>query len=138
MEILKHQAFAYADTIQKVTLKVKSFKKDDSESSINLFDKGNANPVVSNDKANKILIPMKPTIQLPEPVVFFSPRPVSELDSAATRLQKVYKGYRTRRNLADCAVVVEELWFVSHFFFCVFDFSSNSFWFLHSFIQTLL
>lgn len=110
MEILKHQAFAYADTIQKVTLKVKSFKKDDSESSINLFDKGNANPVVSNDKANKILIPMKPTIQLPEPVVFFSPRPVSELDSAATRLQKVYKGYRTRRNLADCAVVVEELW----------------------------
>ena len=33
-----------------------------------------------------------------------------EKDTAATRLQKFYKSYRTRRNLADCAVVVEELW----------------------------
>ena len=45
-----------------------------------------------------------------EPFVFFSPRPVTELDAAATTVQKVYKSYRTRRNLADCAVLVEELW----------------------------
>lgn len=31
-------------------------------------------------------------------------------EAAAVKLQKVYKSYRTRRNLADCAVLVEELW----------------------------
>ncbi|KAL0555230.1 hypothetical protein IC582_009169 [Cucumis melo] len=35
--------------------------------------------------------------------------------SAALRLQKVYKSFRTRRQLADCAVLVEQRWFVSKF-----------------------
>ncbi|KAI3801204.1 hypothetical protein L1987_29308 [Smallanthus sonchifolius] len=66
------------------------------------------------------------TSLLPEPVVFFSPRPVSELNAAATTVQKIYKSYRTRRNLADCAVVVEELWWKA-LDFAALDRSSVSF-----------
>lgn len=35
-----------------------------------------------------------------------------EHQAAALRVQKVYKSFRTRRQLADCAVLVEQRWFV--------------------------
>ncbi|KAG8044965.1 hypothetical protein GUJ93_ZPchr0008g14053 [Zizania palustris] len=45
---------------------------------------------------------------------FISPRPLCELDEAATKVQKIFKGHRTRRNLADCAIVIEELWWKAY------------------------
>lgn len=36
----------------------------------------------------------------------------SPKDEAAIKLQKVYKSFRTRRKLADCAVLIEQSWYV--------------------------
>ncbi|PQQ02434.1 hypothetical protein Pyn_20918 [Prunus yedoensis var. nudiflora] len=36
----------------------------------------------------------------------------SELDAEATTIQKFYRSYSTRRGLADCAVVADELWWL--------------------------
>ncbi|XP_027925559.1 IQ domain-containing protein IQM4-like [Vigna unguiculata] len=45
-----------------------------------------------------------------KPEQMFSPKSYDQLELAAIKVQKVYKSYRIRRILADCAVVCEELW----------------------------
>ena len=129
----------YSETINKsngsekmIIESLMSFKRQDSKEADLEVSDSSKNTVPERDSSNskssmaknhEIMQIKKPcTLLLPKPVILFSPRPVSELDAAATRLQKVYKSYRTRRNLADCAVVVEELWFVSISFLVVFSF----------------
>lgn len=41
-----------------------------------------------------------------------SAKPIMNRDLAAIKLQKTYKSFRTRRQLADCAVMVEQSWLV--------------------------
>lgn len=49
--------------------------------------------------------------------------PSSPKHMAALKLQKVYKSFRTRRKLADCAVLVEQSWYVFHCIVLEFPFS---------------
>ena len=50
--------------------------------------------------------PLLPRARFAEPAAADSPKH----EAAALRLQKVYKSFRTRRQLADCAVLVEQSW----------------------------
>ncbi|PHT59420.1 hypothetical protein CQW23_01783 [Capsicum baccatum] len=94
----------FSDKDLKTPLRSISFKSLDSE------------PIVmQSDGSGNMLIEKSVSLKTKEmnqespksPLVDSSSSPKHE---AAVRLQKVYKSFRTRRKLADCAVLIEQSW----------------------------
>ncbi|XP_078168007.1 IQ domain-containing protein IQM1-like [Carex rostrata] len=97
----------FGTTIQERSLNFNNRQSDAST------DTGSDKPIGLNKPDSMISLKIDQGMSLnPEMYLleFISPRPFCELNNAATTIQKVYKSYRTRRHLADCAAIVEELW----------------------------
>ncbi|XP_019186369.1 PREDICTED: IQ domain-containing protein IQM6-like [Ipomoea nil] len=82
-----------------------SFKGSELETKISLVS-----PVFQNKemvKSDAITCEKLPTPDSPK---FLPPNTSNQRNLAALKLQKTYKSFRTRRQLADCAVLVEQRW----------------------------
>jgi len=93
-----------------------SFKRKDIDNIISTntlsFDKEENMPISRTSKKSKEMddLPFKSECQL-ETIQSALLNPNSPKHIAALKLQKVYKSFRTRRKLADCAILVEQSWY---------------------------
>ncbi|XP_047179172.1 IQ domain-containing protein IQM2 [Vigna umbellata] len=92
-----------------------SFKRKDIDDIISTntlsFDKEENMPIARTAKKIKEMddMPLKSENQM-ETIQSALLNPSSPKHIAALKLQKVYKSFRTRRKLADCAILVEQSW----------------------------
>lgn len=97
-----------------VLVKVPSLEKSMSTASLSpLIKEMNIAPISPISKEMNFQSPRSDSsLGMIQPLQF--PHPASPKHMAAIKLQKVYKSFRTRRKLADCAVLVEQSWYVFH------------------------
>lgn len=97
------------DESQKTLLQSISFKNKDSGKVLGSVEFVGAETVSTRQEMDgsspRSVSSMKPILN--SPVLGRTSSPKHE---AAIKLQKVYKSFRTRRKLADCAVLVEHSW----------------------------
>ncbi|CAL8998387.1 unnamed protein product [Prunus brigantina] len=93
-----------------VRVKVPSLEKSMSTASLSpLIKEMNIAPISPISKEMNIQSPRSDSsLGMIQPLQF--PHTASPKHMAAIKLQKVYKSFRTRRKLADCAVLVEQSW----------------------------
>ncbi|KAL5053805.1 hypothetical protein RYX36_034487 [Vicia faba] len=95
-----------------------SFKRNDFDSILSTdtlsFD-NESNSNMMNTKKSREIDDLSSKIERQEVETIQSAllNPSSPKHIAALKLQKVYKSFRTRRKLADCAILVEQSWYLS-------------------------
>ena len=125
------KSISFGDEQVKTPVRSISFNRGDSEPTISKslgsgkmtveasvsfkgrdFDKTISVKIPSLDKEKSIAIRSIDSNSF-QPVIQPSlTEPINDKHMAAVKLQKVYKSFRTRGKLADCAVLVEQSWYV--------------------------